>query len=113
MCQRYYWQTIANGTAGNAYNSITIGTGTGSTNSFMCMNHPVWMRSAATVTQSGCQVWDGSSNTSVTSVGAIYSSSTNTGVYLNHTGASFTAGKAITLSPWGSTTAYIALSSEL
>jgi hypothetical protein len=111
LCQRYYLRNKAeqNGTSTfmvGVINSATLGT--------RCsMAFPVAMRTAPTMAQSGCRIYDGvSAATAISSISAQYSSTTIGCVDATCSGGGFTAGRAALMIETNSSS-YVDFSAEL
>jgi RNase P/RNase MRP subunit p29 len=91
LCQRYYYRT----TYGANSTTLAVGAINSTTSAAQCgFTHPVTMRASPTAGYSGVTVYDGSTNTAVTSISAQSSSTTHSTINVGATGGSLTVGRA-------------------
>jgi len=91
LCQRYYIKFFDNNSS-NVCN-LAVGLITSGTTLRAYAGLPVTMRSAPTVTQSGCRVYDGTGAPTVTSIGQNQCTTTTLGADFNATGGGLTVGR--------------------
>ena len=91
LCQRYYIKFLNNNSS-NACN-LAVGTVTSATVVRAYAGLPVTMRSAPTVTQSGCRAYDGGTATAITSISQNQSTTTTLGAEFTASGGGLTVGR--------------------